>query len=262
MRRRVTEINTALSSTDPQDTHHGIKGLYALLQSLGPLISSSRAFPATTNSVYSIFCDLQSDFEYNTTFRIIQYYRLIARLGVRSVAVRDIILCNSLLQGLLLIHPRSRALFSVPDCMTIFIDLLAGKNNFYDNVSTFGVLEIQTSFVQTLIHVLLKNISNYRMFEACGGCAQVIKLFRLVTPMQSLPLEIRDLATPSPEDVNSQQQNLNFKIIELLIMYMADESVLDDEASHKTVQEKCSLFEPYFPEINSLVDNLNILKSA
>lgn len=259
MRRQLTEINSGLCSTNGIETRRALGLLSTVLRSLISQISLTR-FNTPTLGPLATFIDLQNDFECNLASHMMQYYRWIVATGLCHVRPDDVVTCNRLLQGLLLIHPRSRSVFSLPENMSTLLSLVSGENALYAEITKNHAIELELSFVLTLIHVILKNIKNYRTFEQCGGCPAVINLFKLA---HSQPHEKLQGNPITNEDPLVGQQNLNFKIVEFLIVYMADELVLDAESCpRKTAQEKCALFRPHFAEIDTLVQNLNILKES
>lgn len=256
MRNLLDEINDALCSIDSSKSQNGIALLESLLHSLLVQIPITPASPATCGQ-FAEFIELQNDFEYNFVLRLLQYYRLTFDRVNKKVDFTTVTMCNRLLQGLLLLHPRSRCIFALPANMSLFLSFLDTEHQIYQGCSPIEILNIQTSFVVTLVHILLKTLKNYRIFEECGGCPAIIKLFKLPSTQKDLDDSSDSSSRASFED----QQNLNFKIIEFLIIYLADESVLGVKGVPlKSVSQKCCLFKPHFSGIDSLVENLNTLK--
>ena len=58
------------------------------------------------------------------------------------------------------------------------------------------------------------------------------------------------------EELNN---NLNFKIIEFLMLYLSEE--IDNSGGGKSIQEKSQLLINDFTEIDSLIENLNQLNN-
>lgn len=185
-----------------------------------------------------LFLKLQDNFQYNIASHLLNYYKYVHDID------DNIMTCNRLLQGLLLIHPDSRKLFNRDLNMKLMLGFL---NN--DGLS----IRITISFISTFIHILLKDLRNFRVFEANNGCSLLIRKFNLSS------FDPRTSLNSSSNEGTLTQQNLNFKIIEFLIFYMIEEDMTPNGTT-KSIEEKSALFRDDFPEIDSLVENLNDLK--
>lgn len=185
-----------------------------------------------------LFLKLQDNFQFNIASHLLNYYKHVQEID------DDILTCNRLLQGLLLIHPASRKLFNRDLNMKLMIGFLDDDRLF---------IRVTISFISTIIHILLKDLRNFRVFEANNGCSLLIRKFNLSSfdPKTSL--------NSSSAEGTLTQQNLNFKIIEFLIFYMIEEDMIPNEVT-KSIAEKSALFRDDFPEIDSLVENLSELK--
>lgn len=217
MDQQITSIIDLLDNRDQL----GITKLDQLLFQLLPQITNKA--PATS---LPQFIQLQDSFEYNIALYLIKYYK-----DVHSD--EETLTSNRLLQGLLLIHPKSRAIFHRGANMKLILLLLENTNS----------LKLEISFISTLIHILLKDLKNFRVFEQQNGCSILIRKFNL-----NLLEETTKVKTT---------QNLNYKIIEFLIFYLVDEGDLDGD--RKSISDKSGLFKEDFPEIDDLIDNLNEL---
>lgn len=100
--------------------------------------------------------------------------RLIATLerllGMSSTSQTNIIILSALdvLQGILLLHPPSRSLFSRETCMNLLLDLLDSANP----------PKVQSHAVLVLVTALLDTPSNTRIFEALDGLLCVTSVFK------------------------------------------------------------------------------------
>lgn len=221
MSETIAEIIELLQSEQHESVVLGLNKLESMLAQLVPLIRNG-----TFNT--SQVVTLQDTFDHNITTHLVNTYNVLSEGGHNE---RELIQCNTLLQGLLLVHPRSRIVFHQNASMKAVLDTL-------DRTTDLSVL---ISTVSTIVHVILKDLDNYRTFERCGGCAKVMRRF--------------DLANPAKSD-------LNFKIIEFLIVYLIDEESLGPTKTHKkSIAEKAQLLEPEFADIHHLIANLNDLKT-
>lgn len=226
----------------------GLKALDALLQLLVPCIADDK------DCRLQHFKTLQDNFEYNLTSLLLNAYKSLEDSPAPDKEA-SLLLCNRLLQGLLLIHPPSRKLFSRKDNMNLILHFIQTPTN-------RSSIAVQISFISTLIHILLKNLNNFRTFESCHGCSIVIEKLNL------LALTEPEAATPDSASTThtkkKDQQVLNFKLIEFLIFYLVDENEVNFDYNVEpklSVSAKTDLFRDLFPEIDSLVENLNDLKN-
>ncbi|ODV80505.1 cell division control 14, SIN component [Suhomyces tanzawaensis NRRL Y-17324] len=251
MEDTILDIVDLLDSTELTDVVHGIDQLDLLLSQLLPQIVAmhKRGTVTSTNSgipdskSLATFVALQDNFQYNLAHYLINFYKFLAK-DPREVDPKAILTCNRLLQGLLLIHPSLRKLFSRLSNMRLLLVLV--------DQGTFSI-QITISFISTLIHILLKDLKNFRIFEDNGGCSILIRKFKLAS-FDELPKSNSNIKVYT-------QQNLNFKIIEFLIFYLVDETNFKSTITPKTVAEKSALFKADFPEIDSLIENLNELNN-
>lgn len=235
--KELLAIVECLNGTNAGEIALGILSLEQLL--LG-LVSSVRKLHTTgvQDTKLAAFVTLQDNFQYNLTDALISAYHTLQH---ETLNTSTLYLANRLLQGILLIHPDSRALFGRRKNMELMLSFLDPENPAY-------LVEMCISFVSLFIHMLLKSRRNMRVFEACGGCLRVIRHLHI-------SLDPRDASR------NLLQQNLHFKVIEFLIFYLTEEKDLQDQASVPTltVAQKADLFRPEFPEIEDLIENLNDL---
>ncbi|KAF2104016.1 cell division control 14, SIN component [Rhizodiscina lignyota] len=144
------------------------------------------------------FWRLQEGFEWNVTTRLITTLNTL--LGLPSTTAHDTLICSSLtlLQGLLLLHPPSRSLFSTPLSMNLLLDLLDPTSN---------PPSIQSAALLTLVATLLSSPRNTRTFEKVDGLATVTSLFK------------NKLAS----------QEVKVKVLEFLYFYLMPETLEDSE---------------------------------
>lgn len=247
MEDTILEIIDHLDSTHIDDLIQGIVKLDEVLSLLLPYITASRKNPQVPRNVkLANFISLQDNFQYNIPSHLIQFYKVIWD-DIGRVDINIILTCNRLLQGLLLLHPESRKIFNRLNNMNTMLNFVRITDGGDDKPHL--PIEVTISFISTLIHILLKDLTNFRVFEENNGCSIVIKKLQL----SSFP--------PHKDSQPSKQQELNFKVIEFLIFYLIDENEITSTSKRRTTQEKSELFRPDFPEIDSLVESLNDLKN-
>ncbi|EGV64691.1 hypothetical protein PSN45_005029 [Yamadazyma tenuis] len=247
-----------LLNADPskQNLADAIDLLNSLLQSMMPSIQAQRTpmtmapFSANSSSSKLVrFVKLQDNFRFSLVLSIDRYLDWIYD-NISTVDSASIVQLNRLLQGLLLIHSPSRSIFSNTTDMRKIL-------RFVELGSPAVPFEVTISFITTLLHILIKNLDNFRVFESCNGCSILIS-----------KLKISDLSVPKKSIENNSsmksanQQMLNFKIIEFLIFYLNDESESQGfDGKKKSIKEKSNYFRNDFPDIDNLIESLNDLKN-
>ncbi|KAI0509394.1 putative cell division control protein [Xylaria bambusicola] len=114
------------------------------------------------------FFKLQEGFEWNVAVRLVNTLdRLLAKGGDGS---NDLLILNALdlIQGVMLLHPPSKALFSREMYMNLLLDLI--EPDFCP--------AIQSATLLTLVTALIDTPQNTRTFESLDGLLAVTSLFR------------------------------------------------------------------------------------
>ncbi|KAI0164294.1 cell division control 14, SIN component [Hypoxylon sp. FL1284] len=122
----------------------------------------------TDDPAFYEFFKLQEGFEWNVAMRLVGTLdRLLARGADGS---NDLLILSALdlLQGLMLLHPPSKALFSREMYMNLLLDLL--EPDFCP--------AIQSTTIVTLVTALIDAPRNTRAFESLDGLLTVTSLFR------------------------------------------------------------------------------------
>ncbi|XXH03846.1 geranylgeranyl pyrophosphate synthetase [Hypoxylon texense] len=122
----------------------------------------------TDDPAFYEFFKLQEGFEWNVAMRLVSTLdRLVARGADGS---NDLLILSALdlLQGLMLLHPPSKALFSREMYMNLLLDLL--EPDFCP--------AIQSTTIVTLVTALIDTPRNTRAFENLDGLLTVTSLFR------------------------------------------------------------------------------------
>lgn len=103
-------------------------------------------------------------------------------LGRGSNGANDLLIVSTLdlIQGTLLLHPPSRALFAREIYMNLLLDLLEPGN----------CPAIQSSTLLTLVTALLDNPANTRTFEELDGLLTVTSLFKLRATSREVKLKL------------------------------------------------------------------------
>ncbi|RLV86284.1 hypothetical protein JA9_004465 [Meyerozyma sp. JA9] len=238
MESAINNIIYKLEGQSWEEICAGVTELNDFLASLVPYVATARN-SSTKHPSLARFLALQDGFQHNLASRLLCVYRYTNAAVVHDENYMEIILkTNRLLQGLLLLHPDSRSVFSSASNMSCVLQFVTRKD------LPSGLM---VSFVSTLIHILLKKSKNMRQFEQLNGCTAVIQHLALSS------------LTEAPQE-HSQQQELNFKIIEFLLFYFIDESPLPPP--RLSTAEKIELFRPGFAHIDVLVRNLDDLRAV
>ncbi|KAI1467972.1 cell division control 14, SIN component [Daldinia caldariorum] len=122
----------------------------------------------TDDPAFYEFFKLQEGFEWNVAMRLVNTLdRLLARGGDGS---NDLLILSALdlVQGVMLLHPPSKALFSREMHMNLLLDLL--EPDFCP--------AIQSATIVTLVTALIDAPRNTRTFEALDGLLTITSLFR------------------------------------------------------------------------------------
>ncbi|KAK6457993.1 cell division protein Cdc14 [Scheffersomyces xylosifermentans] len=260
MEDSIADLIDLLDSSNLKEIQSALNSLDVLLSQLLPEIvkfhkASSAPTPTNNNSSHppgklSTFIVLQDNFQYNIASHLINFYKYVLANNT-NVDEESLLTCNRLLQGLLLLHPNSRNIFNRTKNMKVILDILEAS----DEIG----FEATISVISTLIHILLKDFRNFRKFEENNGCSILIKSFKL----SSFDMSRKSNSKDTKKTYN--QQDLNFKIIEFLIFYLIDETTIanatnDASTPLKSIKQKSDLFKSDFPDIDSLIENLNELK--
>jgi len=236
LEKELEAIVDTLSSDDLNQIALGLSSLDRLLHDLLPSIRKYHQ-GAAPDAKLAGFLAAQDSFQYNLAAAFISVYSVFDNQG--SVALLEmVILANRLLLGILLVHPESRKNFGHKRSMLLIVSFLDPEHPIYS-------IEVCVSFISLLVHILLQNVKNMRVFEQCRGCQSVV----------------RHLDPKNGRGNGTAQQNLSFKVIEFLIFYLTDETDMGGAGEIKTIAEKASLFRPEFPGIDDLIANLNDLGS-
>lgn len=234
--KELEAIVDTLTSDVLDQVSTGLSALDTLLHDLLPSIRKYHQGLAP-DSKLSAFLAAQDNFQYNVAGALLSAYIVFGEQG-EIVLAETVILANRLLLGILLVHPESRKNFGHRRSMVLMVSFLDPKHPLFS-------IDVCVSFISLLVHILLQNVKNMRVFEQCGGCQSVV----------------RHLDSKEGRDNGPALQNLSFKVIEFLVFYLTDETELGGVGETKSVAEKAGLFRPEFPGIDELIANLNDLGS-
>ncbi|ROT35312.1 cell division control protein [Sodiomyces alkalinus F11] len=126
------------------------------------------------------FFKLQEGFEWNVALRLIN---TLDRLMAKSAdGQNDLLILGALdtIQGVLLLHPPSKTLFSREQNMNLLLDLLEPVN----------CPAIQSATLLTLVVALIDAPSNTRTFEALDGLLTVTSLFKSRSTPRDVKLKL------------------------------------------------------------------------
>ncbi|KAI1949303.1 hypothetical protein LOZ57_002677 [Ophidiomyces ophidiicola] len=169
--------------------------------------SNTAATPAPPKSL-SELCDdpafrefykLQEGFQWNVALRLISCLEHLLGRGSNGANDLLIIAALDLIQGVLLLHPPSRALFAREIYMNLLLDLLEPAN----------CPAIQSSTLLTLVTALLDSPANTRTFEDLDGLLTITSLFKL----------------------RSTSREVKLKLVEFLYFYLMPETPISPSSS-------------------------------
>ncbi|KAF4943807.1 hypothetical protein FGADI_13147 [Fusarium gaditjirri] len=126
------------------------------------------------------FFKLQEGFEWNVAMRLISTLdRLMAKGGDGG---NDLLILSALdlIQGVLLLHPPSKSLFSREQNMNLLLDLL----------EPFNCPAIQSATLLTLVTALIETPINTRTFESLDGLLTVTSLFKSRSTAREVKLKL------------------------------------------------------------------------
>ncbi|KAF2835349.1 cell division control protein [Patellaria atrata CBS 101060] len=129
------------------------------------------------------FFRVQDGFEWNVATRLIACLERLMGMGSSS-GQNDLMILSTLdlLQGILLLHPPSRVLFSREIHMNLLLDLLDELN----------CPAIQSHTLLVLVSALLSTPRNIRTFESIDGLLTVTSLFKSRSTSQSVKLKVME----------------------------------------------------------------------
>ncbi|SPN97388.1 related to cell division control protein 14 [Cephalotrichum gorgonifer] len=152
------------SSADASSTG-GIKSLAELSQDLA----------------FREFFKLQEGFEWNVAMRLVSTLDRLMGRGY-SDGQNDLLILGALdlIQGVLLLHPPSKSLFSREQNMNLLLDLLEPVN----------CPAIQSATLLTLVTALIDTPRNTRTFEALDGLLAITSLFKSRSTTREVKLKL------------------------------------------------------------------------
>lgn len=282
----LDDIIQKLSSSKLEIECEGIEDLDKLLfqwlpqiifyqKNLNNLRSPSKQHCKSTNNISKtckellIFIELQDFLEYNLMNHILNYLRNVLK-NLQEAISETFFTAHSLIQGILLLHPKSRHLFRVSSNMDTVLAFLKfpsdeskSRNTIFTNTNDAEKkisIEAAITLVTTLIHVLTNDFHCFRTFEQCNGCTILIKHFFVDASIFNIHKSISSPSVDVSSECIYRFQDLNFKLIEFLIFYYHEEEYeTESRFEIKTDAEKSDMFRPNFPYIDNLIENFNKL---
>lgn len=219
------QILEIIDLLDSDELKTSTEGVLLLDQFLFSHLQDIKLHHQHNNEFVDAFVTLQDNFQYNIVSHLLLYY-------AKSPTEAQLIKANQVLQGLLLLHKPSKRLFHNKKNLNLILGTIINITN----------IDLIVSSITTIIHILLKDLKNFRNFEELGGCSIIINYLDFDKPNQELV-----------------KQNLNFKIIEFLLFYLIDESNMVGLGPVKSIEEKSMLFKNELPEIDQLINSLQEL---
>lgn len=190
--------------------------------------------PNSQDEVFGEFVTLQDNFRYNITGSILQL------MSYTDLDEETLILMNQVLQGVLLIHPPSRDLFLREYNMNLLLKYLTQYNDHSP--------KLITTVIQTFVCLLVRNVTNLRVFEKLEGPKQICKIFN-----------------------STEEKHIKHKLLEFLMFYLIPEvsgsqdlfnsKIAPAESDpRKSMQEKLDLLKPFLNSVDELINQLLEIK--
>ncbi|KAK2744936.1 hypothetical protein FQN57_004065 [Myotisia sp. PD_48] len=208
------------------------------------------------------FYKLQDGFQWNVTLRLVSCLEHL--LGRGSNGANDLLIISALdlIQGVLLLHPPSRSLFSREIYMNILLDLLEPAN----------CPAIQSATLLALVTALLDTPANTRTFEELDGLLTITSLFKLRSTSREVKLKLVEFLyfylmpeTPLPPTANSSTPNTAVSGLHRSPSKIAafsrsvnavEESYNPENPDTKSTEEKQRLLGRYLSNVEDLVEDL------
>ncbi|KAB2581373.1 putative cell division control protein 14 protein [Lasiodiplodia theobromae] len=192
------------------------------------------------------FFRLQEGFEWNVASRLIACLERLMGMGASGQSDILILSVLDLLQGALLLHPPSRALFGREIYMNLLLDLLdCGE-----------CPSIQSRSLLVLVTALLDTPSNTRTFESIDGLLTVTSLFKSRSTGKAVKMQLMELfyfylmheTAPASPKVGVQRSSSNER--------KRDRRLSDPIQETRSVAEKQALLGRYISNVDDLVQDL------
>ncbi|KAH0263391.1 putative cell division control protein, partial [Aureobasidium melanogenum] len=192
---------------------------------------------------YREFFRLQEGFEWNVASRLMACLETL--LGMPNATQSNAIILSALdiLQGILLLHPPSRALFRRESYMDLLLDLLDAANP----------PVVQSQALLVLVTALLATPESTRTFEKMDGLLTIASLFKSRSTSREVKLKVVEFLyfylmpeSPSANSSSAGPQKKSSKRI----------NTNENIAFSKTTDEKQRLLGQYLSNVNELVQDL------
>ncbi|EXJ80096.1 hypothetical protein A1O3_08382 [Capronia epimyces CBS 606.96] len=272
-----------LSSASPQKIRKGLRQVEGLLAQLCLLKASpvdrrqsmmllgssppqlgKRLCELPEDPAFREFFKLQQSFQWNIAMRLVACLERL--LGKESNGTNDLLVTQTLdlIQGILLLHPPSRALFGQEIYMNLFLDLLDPSN----------CPAIQSSTIMALVTSLLDQPQNTRTFETIDGLLVVTSLFKSRSTSREVKLKLVEflyfylMPETSASKISTSTSASNTAILggrgkELIAAFDRRRETVNgaDGASTasgdtRTTEEKQKLLGKYLTNVQDLVEDL------
>ncbi|KAF2490075.1 cell division control protein 14 [Lophium mytilinum] len=208
------------------------------------------------------FFRIQDGFEWNVATRIVACLERL--LGMSTSGQNDLLILSALsnLQGILLLHPPSRTIFSRELYMNLLLDLL----------DPFNCPAIQSSSLLVLVTALISTPRNTRTFESIDGLLTITSLFKSRDTAQQVKLKLLEFLyfylmpeTPSIGSASAPNtaMGLQRSPSKLLGAFERRNSTVsgdgggdEPKSGTRSTEEKQRLLGRYLNNVDDLVDDL------
>ncbi|CDK25017.1 unnamed protein product [Kuraishia capsulata CBS 1993] len=199
--------------------------------------------PTIDDDVFGEFVKLQNGFELNLASALLQTLsRMIINPG--DYPAESMVLMHTVLQGVLLIHPPSRNLFSRESNLKLILDCIVPGNQ----------PVVVKAAVQTLVSCLVRSVPSIRTFEKLNGPDIVCRLLKKSDPAVPKEVQVRALEfllfylVPETKSLRTSQSEKDTTA--------TPKVAYEDGCIRRSTEDKASILRCYLPNVDDLVKEL------
>lgn len=229
-----------------ENYNHGknMKTLYALLKKW--------RVPGENDEVFGEFVRLQLSFEYNIASGMIfclNQFNVKTNNRNGLYPAEFVMLAQKVLQGVLLLHPESRALFYREANVKLLLSYLT-NGKYYTPA-------VQCATVQTIVCCLVRSVKNLRKFEALGGVEAICTIFNKKSTTKEVKLKILEFLFfyLIPETSINLEKSFEMDLDESVILNQS-KSLYKDGYIRRTMKEKAANLKQYIANVDELVEEM------
>ncbi len=249
------ELEVSFAQLDAGNINIGLQLIQSILLSLCSNISTHPVkVPTVNDPVFGSLISLQNNFQFNIVSRLMIILHSNNNGTVETLKQEDILSLLEIINGLLLLHPSSRNIFTQRHNMILIIGLIIKSSTTNNNHSTNYTTSIQKAAIQTLVSALVRNVPNIRLFEALQGPKKICTHFRKKETSKDVKLKILEFLffylIPETQKRNTNKNNDSDNSKNNALLYQ-------DGYIRKTTENKKQILNKYLNNVDNLVEELN-----